>query len=420
MATGRRAFQGTTAASLIGAILHTDPPPVSTLQPLTPRGLDRVVSRCLAKDPEDRWQTARDLVLELNWVADHATDPVERKTTTKKRVNQLGAALLAALAIGAGAFTLGHYLRPRAAETAVRLTFSPPAGLARAEVRTAGPVTISPDGLRVVYVAAGSDGEPRLWVQPLDSIEAQALAGTDGAAYPFWSPDSRSIAFFANGRLMRIDASGGPPQHLCDASLPRGGTWGRAGVIVFSANAGEHLYQVSSAGGTPTVLTFTRPNRESHWPSFLPDGRHFVYFGRRKEPGVYVASLDPDFATKLLVKGLYAGAAYASSGYLMLVKGGAMAGTLLAQPIRFRSPRADGRACAARPACSLLPVLRPRGLFGVGERPAGFRNPCRGPRRWSGSIDRAISLLTFREHRATRDRPCHPTERQSEPTASIQ
>ena len=342
MATGQRAFQGATAASLIGAILHTDPPPVSTLQPLTPPGLDHIVARCLAKNPDDRWQTARDLVLELKGIAEHVSGPVERKAARNKSARRIGAALLAVLAIGAGAFALGIYLRPRANEPAVRLMFSPPTGLTLAEVRATGPVTISPDGTRVVYVAAAKDGPQLLWIQPLDSTTAQALAGTDAAAYPFWSPDGRSIGFFANGKLKRIDAAGGPVHGLCDVVLPRGGTWSHAGVIVFSAGAGEHLYQVSSGGGQPAVLTFKSPNRESLWPSFLPDGQHFVYFGRREKPGVYVASLDPDFQTRLLADALYAGAAYASAGYLMLAKGGAMAATLFAQPFDLRGLNLTG------------------------------------------------------------------------------
>ena len=333
MATGERAFQGATAASLIGAILHTDPPPVSTLQPLTPPGLDHIVARCLAKNPDDRWQTARDLVLELKGISEHASRPVERKTRPNKSVRQLGAALLAVLAIGAGAFALGIYLRPRVNEPAVRITFAPPTGLTLAEVRATGPVTISPDGTRVVYVAAAKDGPQRLWIQPLDSTTAQALAGTDAAAYPFWSPDGRSIGFFANGKLKRIDAAGGPVHGLCDVVLPRGGTWSHAGVIVFSAGAGEHLYQVSSGGGEPATLTFINPNRESLWPSFLADGRRFVFFGRREDPGIYAASLDPAVPARRLAKGTYAGAAYASDGYLMFGTGGAMGVTLFAQPI---------------------------------------------------------------------------------------
>jgi Tol biopolymer transport system component len=327
MVTGRRAFQGGTAASLIGAILHTDPPPVSSLQPLTPPGLDHVVSRCLAKNPDDRWQTARDLVLELKWIAERPSPPaVEHRRGARAAV--WTAAFLAILAVAAAAVASILFLRAPVDGPAIRLTFTPPPDLTVAEVRHGGPVTISPDGLRVVYVAVGSDGQPRLWVQALDAT-AQALAGTEGAAYPFWNPDSRAIGFFANHRLKRINVDGGPPLDLCDAVLPRGGTWSQEGVIVFSAGGGAHLYQVPSGGGVPAELTFERSNSESLWPSFLPDGRHFLYFGRFRESGVHVASLDQGVKTTLLAKGLYAGAAFASDGYVMLYKGGSMGGTLL-------------------------------------------------------------------------------------------
>jgi eukaryotic-like serine/threonine-protein kinase len=192
-------------------------------------------------------------------------------------------------------------------------------------------VTISPDGRRVAFVAASPDGVPRLQVRRLDSVTAVALPGTDGATYPFWSPDSQSIGFFAQGRLKRIHASGGPPQTLSDAVLPRGGSWNRMGVILFAANGGARLYRISASGGPATPLSFSRPNRESHWPVFLPDGDRFLYFGRREAPGIYVASLGSGHI-KLLIAGQYVAADYALPGHLMIFKGGAMSGTLTAQP----------------------------------------------------------------------------------------
>jgi eukaryotic-like serine/threonine-protein kinase len=331
MASGQRAFQGATVATLIGAILHTDPPPLSTFPSLMPPGLEHVVSRSLAKDPENRWQSARDLVLELRSIADHDTPRAGARARQRKRDPMLAVAVLAVTLIAA---TAVYLLRAPVDAPPVRLTFMPPATLTRAEVRSAGPVKISPDGRRLAYVAAASDGQQRLHVQPLESVTALPLAGTDGAAYPFWSPDSRSIGFFASGRLKVIDAAGGPPRALCDAPLPRGGTWNRSGIIVFSASGGQHLYHVSSAGGAPpTRLEFAREHRDGLWPSFLADGHHFVYFGRRTDPGVYVASLDPAIPAKRLVNGVYAAAAFASGAYLMLFTGGAMGGTLVAQRI---------------------------------------------------------------------------------------
>jgi Tol biopolymer transport system component len=343
MATGRRAFEGTTAATVIGAILHTDPPPLATVQPLIPPGLDRIVSRCLAKDPDDRWQTARDLMLELKWIVEK--DPqlattsaggvgVGTPTTAARRhlkVGLMASAALAVVAISALAITVAYFRRSPGEDVAVRFTFSPPTELKRAEVRFGGPVTISPDGRRMAYVATASDSKQLLWIHPLDSASPRALAGTDGASYPFWSPDSRFVGFFAEDRLKKIDAAGGPVQTLCDAVQPRGGTWNRAGEIVFSAGAGSELYRVTAGGGVAMPVPADGVNQQRQWPSFLPDGRHFVYFGRRKAPGIYVASLESSDTT-LLASGLYMGAAYASPGYLLLHKGGSMAGTLLAQP----------------------------------------------------------------------------------------
>jgi Tol biopolymer transport system component len=154
------------------------------------------------------------------------------------------------------------------------------------------PVQHSPDGLSVVLVASAPDQTPRLWIRRLDSLAAEPLPGTDGAAYPFWSPDGRFVAFFSQQKLKKIPAEGGPVQTLADAVLPRGGTWNRAGAIVFSASAGEQLWRVSSTGGHATRVALDHPNRESHWPDFLPDGRHFVFFGRRQQPGIYLGSID--------------------------------------------------------------------------------------------------------------------------------
>ena len=277
MATGRRAFEGTTAATLVGAILHTDPPPVSAMQPLAPYGLDRVVSRCLAKDPDDRWQTARDLMLELKWIAEHAVPPpFDRKRDKKLALLASTAAAVAVVAVAALAFTIANGRLSPAEEPIVRLPFSPPDGLTTADVSTGGAVTISPDGQRLVFVATGDDGRQLLWVRPLDSLDARPLPETDGGNFPFWSADNRTVGFFAQGKLKKIQIAGGPPQTVCDALQPRGGTWSRDDAIVFSAGAGYELYRVPAGGGVATAIPADGFNQERLRPSFLPDGRHFV------------------------------------------------------------------------------------------------------------------------------------------------
>jgi Tol biopolymer transport system component len=332
MATGQRAFQGDAATTLIGAILHADPPPVSKFQPLAPPALDRVVSRCLAKDPDDRWQTARDLMLELKAIA-RGDVPRRESRSRRTRLTVTASAVFALVAIAAAlVYALGSR-RFASDESAVQLSFSPPEGLRLADLVAGGPVTISPDGERLVFVAADGDGKQLLWVRALGSVVAQALPGTDGAAHPFWSPDSQSVGFFAQRRLKTVRLSGGSPQTLCDAVLPRGGTWNRDGVILFSAGAGRELYRVSAAGGAATPVHADAANQERHWPSFLPDGRQFVYFGRPQKHGIYVAALDSSDARLLLSD--YVGVTYAPPGYLLVLRGpsrGAPAGALLAYP----------------------------------------------------------------------------------------
>src|SRR5215831_14404114 len=259
MVTGRKAFAGKTSASLIGAILKDQPPPLSTVQPVTPAALDRTVRRCLAKEPEARWQTARDLLEELKWVAEsgapgvHAPLAVQR--TIRERlwwvltaVSLLVAAVLAVVVVN---------LRSQKQET-VRFLITPPGNPTR---EIGWNIAISPDGRRLAFVAPASAGlastrsTPMLWVRPLDNVVAQPLLGTEGASEPFWSTDSRFIGFFADGKLKKIDASGGSPRTLCDARLPFGGTWNAEGVILFAHSFGEGLYRVSDAGGDPAKVT---------------------------------------------------------------------------------------------------------------------------------------------------------------------
>jgi Tol biopolymer transport system component len=156
-------------------------------------------------------------------------------------------------------------------------------------------------------------------VRALDLLDAQLLPATEGAAYPFWSPDSQFIGFFAQGKLKRIAAAGGQSQTISDALQPRGGTWSEEGIIVFLANAGERWYRVAAAGGPAAPMTIDAPNSESYWPFFLPDGRHFVFFGRPEKPGIYLASLDSKTATLLLAE--HVGVAYAPPGYLLTLAG---------------------------------------------------------------------------------------------------
>ena len=276
MATGQKAFSGPSQATLIAAIIGTQPPPISTIQPMVAPALDRVVRTCLAKDPEDSWQTAHDVKLELKWVAEGGSQagvpaPVVARRKSRERIAWAGFAVCALLA---AAFAIGYTRRAPRPARPVRSSILLP------EKRFLNFLAISPDGAHLAFVASGPGGTRTLWVRSLDELTARQLPGTDNADFPFWSPDGRSVGFFAEGKLKRIETSGGPAVVLCDAA-PNGlgGTWSREGVILF-AHPAAPISRIPDSGGTPTPVTRldeARHETTHRYPSFLPDGRHFLY-----------------------------------------------------------------------------------------------------------------------------------------------
>jgi Tol biopolymer transport system component len=339
MLTGRKAFTGDSQASLIAAIMERDPAPMAPLAPLSPPALERVVRTCLAKNPDDRWQSARDLAREIRWIGDGgdigrggpgagAAPGAQRiVAATARRVLawKLAATVLAAMVV-----VLGVLIARRApVETRrVRLSFAHPFGDPYDAFSQAA---VSPDGRRVVFVASTADGKSILQVRPLDALAGQPLPGTEGGVSPFWSPDSRFIAFFADRRLKKIAADGGPPQPLCDAPGPVGpGAWNRDGVILFEPGGVDPLYRVAATGGAPVQVTRLAPREEAHrFPSFLPDGRHFVFLAdanQTEDHKLRIGSLDSQ-ETRVLV-GAISNVHFALPGYLLFVR----AGSLIAQP----------------------------------------------------------------------------------------
>jgi serine/threonine protein kinase/Tol biopolymer transport system component len=316
MLTGHRAFQGKSQLSIASAILEKEPAPVSTFKPLTPSTLNHAIRRCLAKDPEQRWQTARDLHLELTWIAENlssgsAPDSAHGTKSNRDRIAWTAAGIFALIAAAALWFA---WSRPEPAAHPLHFKIEPPPG-ADFLLESAGGSAISPDGHNLVFVAI-SGRRTKLWLRPLDSTAARELPGTENAQYPFWSPDSQSVGFFANGKLQRIDLLGGPPVTLAEAPNPRGAAWSSRGVVVFAPTAVSSIWRVPANGGTAKPITMlNEPQAEftHRWPVFLPDGNRFVYLSRGEGTGIgsiYLSSLDRPQDRTILVKESSTNASY--------------------------------------------------------------------------------------------------------------
>jgi len=331
MVTGRKAFTGSTRASLIGAVLRDEPPPVSRLQPVAPRALDRVISTCLAKDPELRWQTARDVALQLEGIRREGSAAEKEEAPTPRRRRSTLLPWLAAAVATIAALVLAFRPRTQTPPFVLKSSLVPPPGTTfHVYGANVAGVALSPNGKRLVFGTRETDGSSRLWVKELDSLEPYAVPGAEGGLFPFWSPDSRSIGFFAKGKLKTVEASTSPPppRELADVVEPRGGSWGEDGTILYSPQNFVPLMRVSSSGGAPspaTQLDRSAAETAHRWPNFLPGGRRFLYDIRRLGPdgqslqggphGVYVGSLDGK--EKRLVLSEDTSAAYCPPGYLL-------------------------------------------------------------------------------------------------------
>jgi serine/threonine protein kinase/Tol biopolymer transport system component len=298
MITGRRAFEGKSQLSVLSAILEKEPEPVSKLQPLTPPALDHVIHDALAKDPEARWQNAADVARELRWIASGGASVITAAPEYPRhqlRERLLWVALVAALL----ASLVWLNLREHEPARALRSYLPPPAETGFDFTGDfSGPPAISPDGTAVAFCARGGKDRDSIWVQPLTDLTARKLEGTEGASFPFWSADAKFLGFFADGRLKKISASGGPVTVLADAPNARGGSWNQDNVIIYEPDYRDSLWRISAAGGTPARLTkFEAGKHTTHrWPTFLPDGKHFLFFATNhsgnSEQGIYFGSLE--------------------------------------------------------------------------------------------------------------------------------
>jgi len=369
MATAEKAFAGTSQASLISAILRDDPRPISQLLPSSPVALDRVVRTCLAKDPDDRWQSAGDLKRELRWIAEGSAAGVAAPAvgvTPTAPVRRSGrsawiVAAVAALAAIAMAFALVRARGPRA-EPVCAFLDAPSRTSWQLTGDEAAPPVVSPNGASVAFGAGG-----KLWVRSLRTGDVAPVAGTEGATFPFWSADSRSIGFFAGGKLRTIEASGGPSQVLADAPTPRGGTWGPDGTIVYTPDFQGGIWRVPASGGTPKALTQVDASKHSthRWPWMLPDGKHVLYLAvshlnpRSEASGIYVVSVDGGPSTRLLAS---YGSAQTVPGWLLSVS----EGHLVAWPFDDKRVSVTGKARRV-PADANFDYGTWRGVFSVSQ-----------------------------------------------------
>ncbi len=326
MATGRRAFGGRSQASLITSIMATEPAPIAQVAPMSPPGLDRLVRACLAKDPEERIQTAHDAKLQLQWIAEGGSQAgVPAPVAVKRRHRESTAWVLFALAAVTAAALGALQLVPRPRPNPVIFELTPPRQVGAVDLPR-----ISPDGRLLAFNAIDSSGTTGIWVRPMNSLDAQRLQGTEGSTRPFWSPDSRYLAFFSGGKLNKIDITGGPPQVVCDAPRGADGSWGTRGVILFDGSGTDTVQRVSAGGGAPSgATTLNRTTRETFnaWPQFLPDGQHFLYLGSSGlgEATLKIGRLD---SKDVKVLGPAGSRTEYASGHLMFVR----QGTLFARP----------------------------------------------------------------------------------------
>jgi serine/threonine protein kinase/roadblock/LC7 domain-containing protein len=321
MATGKKAFEAKSHASLIAAIMKEEPRPMRELQPMTPLLLEHIVKSCLAKDPDDRPQSAHDLKLELDWIRESSgISDVAKLAVERSPARSKSAAIILAVGVLSliAAIAIVFLLRPQNSR-AERLEFSIPL---QGEMSH---LALSPDGRMLAFVTPDqASGANMLGLQRVGSPGITILPGTQGASYPFWSPDDSYVAFFADGKLKKVAASGGVPQVLAIATSGRGGSWSRRGVIVFSPQASGWLWKVNADGSNAVSLTdklFDASQIVSHrWPVFLPDGEHFLYIAvsftnnlDNSARGIYVGSLSGE--AKRLISAAQSNPGYAN-GYL--------------------------------------------------------------------------------------------------------
>ena len=365
MLTGTRAFHGDSVVETMNAILKEDVSEFEDENRRIPPSFDKLMRRCLEKKPDHRFHSAHDLGFALEALSAPTSSSGTNLTTTAKALTDDSATRstwLGRIALAVAALFLVttvilsalYFRRVEPQSPAMRFSLAPPEKINFAEASA-----ISPDGQQVAFVGVNASGVTSLWVRPLSSVDARQLTGTEGAAFPFWSPDSRFLGFFAGNKLRKTEAAGGPIQTLADASSdPRGGIWAADGTIIFSPGTLSPLLRISASGGlaTPFTVLDAEKGQSSHrWPSLMADGRHFIYYGRGNQPeeqGLYVASIDSPvskFIVQTSVMGSYVETE--GKGVLLYVRDS----TLMAQSFNASKLELSGEAVPLVPGLRIFP-----------------------------------------------------------------
>ena len=400
--TGQKAFEGKTPSSVMAAILATEPRPLKELQPLTPASLERTIRRCLAKDPDDRWQSARDLRAELEWIGagSGATSETAALAPAKASATRRNLPWAIAAATAAGALALLWVVMSRPLPDAPLITTSIPAPneTTTFELLYNTVPVLSPDGRWVVFEARTKDNNVPLWVRPLASPSARILPGTNRASMPFWSPDSRFVAFADGngGALKKIDIAGGAPVTI--AELPtafRGGTWSRDGIILFGLADVSPIRRITESGGEMTTVSTLDPSVDltgHRFPFFLPDGKHFLYAsGETGDMQIRLGSLDTPAAPGQVVVRASSSAVF-SRGQLLFLRGD----TLMAQAFDLQTFTVSGDVTPIAEAIPTVFVTSRVGAFSASANGmlAYYSTPAStAPTQTLAWVDRAGKLL---------------------------
>jgi Tol biopolymer transport system component len=373
--TGKPAFVGKSSSAIMAAIVATEPRPIHELQPIAPAALEHLVANCLAKDPDDRCQSAHDVRLQLEWIRDHGSQSVVTVPHASRRQWLVGAAA-AVLLVAAAAFAWGYLWRPTAVAPRLRLSLNLPPGFRLDDANAA--LALSPDGQRLAIAASGPESNQRLWIRPLAGDQPQALAGTEDATYPFWSPDGTSLGFFAGGKLKALEVVSGSVRTIADAPNGRGASWGADDTIAFAPDYRSALFIVSAAGGAPQQVTKPGPAGSHRMPAWLPGGRRLLFFSYKTGGEVEgILAFDRTTGKTHLVASESSAAQFVAPDLILFLRGQ----TLMAQAFDAAGARTTG-----------APVVIAESVDNVVQRASGqYSAAGRGAlvyHQWSAAGDR--------------------------------